>query len=192
MQVTFNGTTYDCTEAVKGSDFILLYDDETMIASFFQITDFSLFSISGGDWTPYAEESIIVRSATLSSGVITLTGYSEIGTGTIVKLTAPGDSEDVTEGISVDGETYPIINSMGEDLTGQANVWASGAILALLIDKDNEKAYLMNGGVSEDAVAEIAEASIQQHNEDAQAHPDIRQALDGTLKATIQVSYNGG
>ena len=133
-----------------------------------------------------------VTGAALTSGAITLPAGTQVSDGAIIKVTAPGDSEDVTEGISIDGETYPIINSMGEDLTGQANVWASGAILALLIDKDNKKAYLMNGGVSEDAVAEIAEASIQQHNEDISAHPDIRQALDSTLKATIQVSYNGG
>lgn len=157
MTVTFNGTTYECSEAVKGSDFILLYDsNKTMIASFFKITDFSLFSIDGGDWTPYAEESIIVRSATLSGGVIALTGYSEIGDGTTIKLIAPGASDSVTQGIRIDGNVFSIVDTMGKAVAGKANCWAQNAMIALMIDKTNQKAYLLNPAVSNAANEHIA------------------------------------
>ena len=38
----------------------------------------------------------------------------------------------------------------------------------------------------------LSQVAVEHHNQDPNAHADIRQALDGTLKATVQVSYNGG
>lgn len=45
---------FECTIAVKGSDYIRLYTDEAMtqeIASFGGISDFSGYTLEGGDWT---------------------------------------------------------------------------------------------------------------------------------------------
>jgi hypothetical protein len=51
MFVTAYGTRYDCARAVKGSDYIRLYDAAgTLIASFDGIADFSGYTIEGGTW----------------------------------------------------------------------------------------------------------------------------------------------
>lgn len=149
ITITVNGEEFECEVAVKGPDFIQLYDaDSVLVASWFEIVDFDEFEISGGDWTPYVEEVLTIRGATLSSGLILLDGYAGIETGSIIKIRAPGDSKAVTQGISIDGEVFSILNAMGENLAGQAGVWASGAILSLLVDKVNSATYMMNGGDS--------------------------------------------
>ena len=50
--------------------------------------------------------------------------------------------------------------------------------------------YPVNPGEFEQAGA--AEDAVEQHNQDPQAHPDIRQAMAAMLTATVQVTYNGG
>lgn len=57
ITVSYCGTTITCTTAMKGDTFIHLLDDNnTPIAIFEGITDFSVFTISGGTWT--ASDSI--------------------------------------------------------------------------------------------------------------------------------------
>lgn len=51
-RVTFLGETYECATALKGADYIHLLDaNGEMTAAFDGVTDFDLFSISGGSWT---------------------------------------------------------------------------------------------------------------------------------------------
>lgn len=50
--VSFNGDSYSCDKAIKGSDYIHLLDASGMlVASFEGIVDFSAFTISDGAWT---------------------------------------------------------------------------------------------------------------------------------------------
>ena len=42
---------YECTKAVKGPDYIRLYDGESVICTFSGISDFSGYGIEGGEWT---------------------------------------------------------------------------------------------------------------------------------------------
>ena len=56
ITVTVYGETYDCETAYKGSDYIRLMDANGLVsASFTGISDFSGFSISGGNWSTPAE-----------------------------------------------------------------------------------------------------------------------------------------
>ncbi|HMM30341.1 MAG TPA: hypothetical protein PKB13_01050 [Clostridia bacterium] len=51
MKVITNGTEIQCARAVKGVDYIGLYDaSRNLIASFGGITDFSGYIIVGGEW----------------------------------------------------------------------------------------------------------------------------------------------
>ena len=52
IKITFNHTEYECTKAVKGSDYIRLYNKENLIVEFTGIQSFDDFKISGGSWTP--------------------------------------------------------------------------------------------------------------------------------------------
>lgn len=50
--VTYNGETFSCVTALKGADYVHLLDSEgIMVAAFDGVEDFSLFTISDGDWT---------------------------------------------------------------------------------------------------------------------------------------------
>lgn len=54
MKVSIAGIQYDCTSAIKGADYVLLYDDTTLIASFYGVTNFDSFVLEGGEWSyPY-------------------------------------------------------------------------------------------------------------------------------------------
>lgn len=62
MIVRFLDEQYECTKAVKGTDYVHLYNESNnCIASFEGVHDFSLFTIENGDWSkpqPTAEERI--------------------------------------------------------------------------------------------------------------------------------------
>lgn len=60
--VTYCGTTYACTTAIKGDTYIRLLDEnDALIADFEGISDFSAFSISGGSWeSPEAADDCYV------------------------------------------------------------------------------------------------------------------------------------
>lgn len=52
ITVSCCGTSIECTTAIKGDTFIHLIDENgVLVAAFEGVTDFSLFSISGGSWT---------------------------------------------------------------------------------------------------------------------------------------------
>lgn len=51
--VMYRDISFECARAIKGENYIhLLDEDGTMIAAFDGVSEFSSFSISGGDWVP--------------------------------------------------------------------------------------------------------------------------------------------
>lgn len=51
-KVTYNGTTYECDVAIKGSDYVHLMDaNNDMVVAFDGVVDFSAFTIAEGSWT---------------------------------------------------------------------------------------------------------------------------------------------
>ena len=50
MIVVVNDVQIECDKAIKGENFIELYMDGAKIASFEGISDFSGYSIEGGEW----------------------------------------------------------------------------------------------------------------------------------------------
>lgn len=87
-------------------------------------------------------QEVIATTATLENGDIKLILPYSIGTGTLVKFTAPCDCADVTGGIVIDGTTYSIVDTTGQTVTGVAGAWIGGAQLAVIIDKEDGSAYL--------------------------------------------------
>lgn len=54
--VTYNGASYACDKALKGTDFIHLLDaNGNLTHAFDGVADFTKFTISGGSWTTPAE-----------------------------------------------------------------------------------------------------------------------------------------
>ena len=74
ITVTYLGESYECTAALKGSEYIRLLDSAgCMVASFEGISDFSGFEISGGEWCVPKPEgeckiAVIREDGTLAEG----------------------------------------------------------------------------------------------------------------------------
>ena len=51
MKVIAYGESYECTKAEKGSNYIQLYNGEEKGVLFAGISDFSGYSIEGGEWS---------------------------------------------------------------------------------------------------------------------------------------------
>ena len=61
IRVTCGEDIYECTKAVKGDNYITLYDGDRAIVTFAGISDFSGYTIEGGDWSdpePTSEEQL--------------------------------------------------------------------------------------------------------------------------------------
>lgn len=118
ITVTFLDETYECTTALKGSDYIHLLDsDGGMVASFDGVTDFSDFEISNGEWTtPMSEHdchvAIIREDGTIAKGAHTCKELWEGHIGEKMELKISGKSADFTAEadslylIVADGNTY--------------------------------------------------------------------------------------
>ena len=67
---------------------------------------------------------------------------------TTVKFISPCDCDAVTGGLVIDGVTYTLVDSLGNCITGKGGYWAANANIAVMIDKDNAKAYVLNAAGS--------------------------------------------
>jgi hypothetical protein len=64
-----------------------------------------------------------------------------------ITFSAPCDCS-ITECIQIDGVDYTVVDAMGNTVTGTARggIWCSGATVSVVLDVDNKKAFLLNGG----------------------------------------------
>ena len=64
--------------------------------------------------------------------------------GVTVKFESPCDSGDVTVGIVVDGIQYQWRDTLGESLVGIEGLFTTGAMVGVILDRENVIAYLVN------------------------------------------------
>lgn len=64
--------------------------------------------------------------------------------GQIVTFPAPCGCDEVTDGLSINGEIYTIVDGMGICVTGRGGAWCSGAQVSVVLDVENKKAYIQN------------------------------------------------
>lgn len=74
-----------------------------------------------------------------------------------VSFVAPCNSL-TAEGIQIDGEAYIIVDAIGKTVTGKGGVWYTGAIVSVILDVTNKKAYLQSSNVG--ALMQIITAKI--------------------------------
>lgn len=76
ITVTYLGTDYTCEVAIKGTDYIHLVDaDGCMTTAFESITDFTAFTISGGDFTSAADHNDCYVAVVREDGTIAKGGH---------------------------------------------------------------------------------------------------------------------
>lgn len=88
---------------------------------------------------------------TLPVGVVPATGKQ-------ISFDAPCDCS-VVECIQIDGVDYCVVDALGNQVTGNptGGVWASGSKVSVLLDVENQKAFLMNGNTPPITTAKIRE-----------------------------------
>lgn len=92
-----------------------------------------------------AQQTKVAESAVLTDGSIHLTlPGGHVCDGTMVKFCAPCSCEAVTGGIVIDGETYTVVDSLLNCITGFGGVWDVGAQISVVIDDTNKRAFLNN------------------------------------------------
>lgn len=75
---------------------------------------------------------------------VTLPGGEIPVNGKQVSFVAPCGCDAVT-GLSIEGETYTVVDAMGEVVTGIGGVFCAGSVISVILDTVNKKAYLQNG-----------------------------------------------
>lgn len=88
--------------------------------------------------------SVTADDAELEAGLLTITTSYDIQDGTCVKFLAPCASSDVTVGVVVDGVQYEWMDTLGEPLTGVEGLFVEGALIGIILDRENLIAYLVN------------------------------------------------
>lgn len=89
-------------------------------------------------------QETVATAATMADGSIELTLPAQVSTGTLVKFSAPCACESVTGGIVIDGVTYSMVDAAGNMVDEIGGMWTAGALVAVLIDTANKKAYIQN------------------------------------------------
>lgn len=63
--------------------------------------------------------------------------------GQIVTFSAPCACEDATGGLVINGNTYTVVDALGNALTG-GGAWCSGALVSVTLDVANRRAFFLN------------------------------------------------
>ena len=75
-----------------------------------------------------------------------------------ITFAAPCDCSNV-ECIQIDGVDYCVVDAMGNQVTGSPDggVWLGGSKVSVILDVENQKAFLLNGNTPPITVAKIRE-----------------------------------
>lgn len=122
-------------------------------------------------------QSITALGAQLQAGSVALTLPAPVAQGSIVCFRAPCDSEDMTVGLVIEDVQYPVYNQIGESLSGASGLFAAGAMIAVLIDRENVAAYLISASGSKGFV--VYSGELPEHR------------MNGTLYGQILADFEG-
>ena len=123
--------------------------------------------------------SVTADDAELEAGLLTITTSYDIQDGTCVKFLAPCASADVTVGVVVDGVQYEWQDTLGEPLTGVEALFVPGALVGIILDRDNLIAYLVNAAPARGFIPFPAGSPPAQR-------------MPGTLYFSVVADFTGG
>lgn len=203
--LNFNDKSYACVRAQKGSDFIRLLDGSGKVILFAEgISDFSKYELVDGSWeNPMAVVAPAIGvNATLSNALIVLDvpAFVNIETGLHITFVAPCNCDAAT-GLSINGTAYNIVDALGNNIAAlSGGAFCLGAIVSIILDATNNKAYIQNaasalgassgedeGGSEEEEVEEPSTAELDFSNWDNGSFTET--LADGTT-ITHTVGFN--
>lgn len=123
--------------------------------------------------------SVTADDAQLVAGSVSVSTSYDMQQGTCVKFLAPCDSELVTVGMVVDGVQYEWQDTLGEPLAGIAGLFETGAMVGIILDRENLIAYLVNATPGRGFIPYPAETPPAQR-------------VPGSLYFSVEVDFGGG
>lgn len=149
-EVVFNGVIYECARAVKGVNYINLYDeDNNPIISFKEITDFSPFILAEGEWERGLSTDVVSATAEFNAPLITLTLLAPVlvDTGLTVTFKAPCDSTEALP-VGIGSERFTLMDNSGKAITPAVKVFESGTFVSIILDLDMHQAHIQNAPIT--------------------------------------------
>lgn len=153
IRVTFQGNNFQCERAVKGANYIRLYNENNIqTTAFEEVADFSAFTIEGGEWEAGKSTQRVAAQATVNenSFVLQIKEKVIVEDGLIISFDAPSNSENITT-ITIDSADYYFFNAENTAIADAPDSFDSGAKLEIVlsISENSRIAYLQNAAVSE-------------------------------------------
>ena len=81
----------------------------------------------------------------MSSVKLNLPGTIVPATGMQINFIAPCNCTEI-DSITIDGTAYDIVDTFGHSLAGTGCMWAANALVSVLLDTTNARAFLLNAG----------------------------------------------
>lgn len=149
IQVTFGNRIFECARAVKGVNYIRLYDSNNIqTAAFEEVVDFSAFTVEGGQWERGKSSQRVTAKASQGSNgfILDIEEKAIIEDGLTICFEAPTDNSSVTN-VEIDSIEYPLVTSGGVGVEAIPNCFELGAKLEIMlcINQTRSVAYLQTG-----------------------------------------------
>lgn len=144
--VVFNENSYECARAVKGVDYVKLYDEnDSLIIAFYGISDFSAFTLQEGAWEKGISTETVSASAKLVGENIQLDLLkpASIETGLTITFQAPCDCTE-TKSIIIQGKSFSLVDALGVSIASDVQAFVSGAMVAIILNCEDSTAYIQN------------------------------------------------
>lgn len=81
----------------------------------------------------------------MSSVKLTLPGTMVPTTGMQINFVAPCNCSEI-DSLTIDNKDYSIVDSLGHSLVGTGCMWSANALVSVLLDTVNARAFILNAG----------------------------------------------
>lgn len=152
IQVNYSGRVYECARAVRGVNYVRLYDASNIqLAAFEEVSDLSGFTISGGEWERGKSTQRVTATARreLDAFVLTINEKAIAEDGLFISFVAPTDSKNVSA-VTINGTSYSFVDAVNESIGDVANCFVAGAAIEIILSEIDgmRRAYLQNGATN--------------------------------------------
>lgn len=145
IKVTFGENTYECSRAVRGVNYIRLYDENNiLIVSFEGVSDTTQFIIKDGEWESGVSSSVVTGSASLADDGtlnIIIPDSVAVETGLTINFVALASSAEVTA-LTINDDPYSLTDTNGNNAIGISTAFSQDAAVCIKINSNTKTAYL--------------------------------------------------
>ena len=186
--IVFGENSYECARAVKGVDYIKLYDENNnIIVAFYGISDFSAFTLQEGEWEQGVSTETVAADASVDGEVnivLTLLKPTSVETGLTVTFKAPCDCTE-TKSIIIQGKSFSLVDALGVSIASDVQAFVSGAMVAIILNCEDLAAYIQNAASASQTFTALVPNKFSWSKKTPSSgiyYYDAKVTIDGILK----------